>query len=378
MRESAEYVIIGGGSVGCSIAYHLAKKGFEDIVLLEKRYLTSGSTGRCAASMRMQWGTELNIRLTKRSIELFENLEDELDRDIEFEQSGYLLITFQEDQAEQLEENMKLQHEFDVPSRRVSENEVEEMVPYLNTDKLAGAFFGEKDGYACPFKTTFAYAEAAEEMGVEINTYTEVINIEKEGGEVAEVITDRGKIKANKVINATGPYAKYIGEFLDLDHPVEPERHQILVTEPIEKLIDPMIMSFHHNSYIQQVPHGGFLMGYGVEEPKKLNYKHDWKFLENMSQYAYEQIPIIKDVRIVRQWAGHYGISPDGQPILGEVPGVDGYYLALGCARGFMLAPVMGEIMAQYFSGEDTLISIDRLDQKRFERGDHIFEPAVV
>lgn len=378
MSEKAEFVIVGGGTVGCAIAYYLAKKGFEDIVLLEKRYLTSGSTGRCAASMRMQWGTELNCRLTKRSIRLYEDLEEELGKDIEFEQSGYLLITFEDDQAEQLEKNMKLQHEFDIPSRRVGKKEIEEMVPYLNSEKLSGAFFGEDDGYACPFKTTFAYADAAEELGVEIKTHTEVIDIEKSGGSVSRVITDRGEIKTDKVINATGPYARHVGEFLGLSHPVEPERHQILVTEPLEKLVDPMVMSFHHNSYIQQVPHGGFLMGYGVEEPKKINYNHSWEFLENMSRYAYEQLPILKDVRIVRQWAGHYGISPDGQPLLGEVPEVEGYYLALGCARGFMLAPAIGEIMAQYFSGEEPVISVDRLNEKRFAEGDLIFEPAVV
>jgi sarcosine oxidase subunit beta len=379
MRKSADIVIIGGGSIGCAIAYNLAKKGFENVVLLEKRYLTSGSTGRCAASMRMQWGTEMNCRLNKKSIRIFETLEEELGYDIEFEQDGYLLVTFEEEQAEQLEKNLEVQHKFDIPSKRLSKREAKDMVPYLNTDKLAGAFFCEDDAYACPFKTTMAYAKAAEKLGVEINTYTEVVDIEEEDGRVTKVITNQGEIATDNVINATGPYAKFIGEMLGLSHPVEPERHQILVTEPMERMVDPMVMSFHHNSYIQQVPHGGFLMGYGdFEEAKRVNYEHDWNFLEEMSRKAQEQIPMLKDVRVVRQWAGHYGISPDGQPILGGVPEVDGYYLALGCAKGFMLAPVIGLLMAEYLAGEETTIPIDRLDVKRFERGELIVEPAVV
>ena len=379
MVETAEIVIIGGGAIGCSVAYNLARAGFKDIVLLEKRYLTSGSTGRCAASMRMQWGTELNCRLTKRSIRIFEILSRELDCEIDFQQSGYLLITFAEEEAQQLEKNLEVQHRFDIPSRKLTRAEAREMVPYLNTERLAGAFFGKDDGYACPFKTTFGYARAAERLGVEIRKFTEVTDLEERGGRINGVVTDQGKIAADIVINAAGPYAKFIGKMLGLSHPVEPERHQIMVTEPVEKLVGPMVMSFHHNSYIKQVPHGSFLLGYGdFAEDKKINYCHSWKFIEEMSRRALEQLPILKDLRVVRQWAGHYGISPDGQPILGEDPDVAGYYLALGCARGFMLAPVIGELMTRLISGEETFIPVERLGVERFARGDLIVEPAVV
>lgn len=379
MSKRADAVVIGGGSIGCAVAYYLAEKGFEDIVLLEKRYLTSGSTGRCAASMRQQWGTEMNCLLGKKSIEMFANLKEKLGYDIEFEQDGYLLITYEEEQAEQLKENMELQHKLNIPSERLTSEEAKEMVPYLDTEGLKGAFFCKDDAYANPFKATFAYAKAAKRLGVEINTYTTVVDIETNEGAVKKVITDKGEITTDTVVNATGPYAKNIGEMLGVSHPVEPERHQILVTEPMETMVKPMVMSFQHDSYCQQVPHGGFLLGYGdPEEPKGVNYKHSWNFLEEMSRKATEQLSILEDVRVVRQWAGHYGISPDGQPIVGDVPEVDGYYLALGCAKGFMLAPMIGKMMAEFLAGEETSLPIDVLNVRRFEKGELIVEPAVV
>lgn len=380
MRKSADVVVIGGGAIGCSVAYNLAKKGVKNIVLLEKRYLTSGSTGRCASGIRQQWGTEMNCLISKGSAEIFKNLGEETGYgDIEFRQSGYLLITYDEKQAKRLKKNLEVQHRLGIPSKVLSSQEAKELVPYVNTDDMISAFFCHEDGHINPFKTTFAYAKAAERLGVEINKYTTVTDIKTEEGKITSVVTDKGEIKTNTVVNATGPYAKFIGEMLGLSHPVEPERHQILVTEPMESMVGPLVMSFHHDSYINQVPHGGFLMGYGnPDEPKGLNYNHDWDFLENMAKKAVYQFPVMKDLRVVRQWAGHYGISPDGQPILGPVPEVEGYYLALGCGKGFMLAPMIGQLIAETIIGEETALPIDTLSIQRFEKGELIVETGVV
>ncbi len=379
MRKSADVVVIGGGSIGCSVAYNLAIKGFENVVLLEKRYLTSGSTGRCGAGVRQQWGTKMNCLISRDSIEIFNNLEEELGFEVDFEQCGYLLITYDEKQADQLTDNMKLQHELGIPSRRVSPEEAKEIVPHINTKGLKGAFFCQEDGYADPFTTTFAYANAAERLGVEINKYTTVVDIETKGRTIENVITDRGTISTDTVVNATGPYAKFIGEMVGLSHPVEPERHQLLVTEPLERMVNPLVMSFQHNSYCQQVPHGSFLIGYGnPEEPKGINYKHGWKFLEQMSRKIIEQLPVMENIRVVRQWAGHYGISPDGQPVLGDIPEIDGYYLALGCGKGFMLSPMIGKLTAEILAGEESSLPVDVLNVRRFEKGELIVEPAVV
>ncbi len=380
MRKNADAVVIGGGSIGCAVAYNLAKKGYKNIVLLEKRYLTSGSTGRCGAGIRQQWGTKMNCLISRGSAEIFRHIGEETGYGpIDFRESGYLLITYEEEQAEQLKKNLELQKTLNIPARMLTPQEAKEMVPYLNTKGMVAAFTCPEDGYIDPFKATFAYAHGARKLGVEINTYTEVLDIKKDGRKITGVVTDKGDIETDTVINATGPYAKFIGEMLGVEHPVEPERHQILVTEPMEDMVGPMVMSFHHDSYCQQVPHGGFLMGYGnPNEPKGINYREDWTFLEEMAKKITYQLPVLKDLRVVRQWAGHYGISPDGQPILGEIPEVDGYYLALGCGKGFMLAPMIGQLVAELIAGEETLLPIDILNVERFKKGNLIVEPAVV
>jgi sarcosine oxidase subunit beta len=380
MRKSADVVVIGGGSIGCSVAYNLAKKGFKNIVLLEKRYITSGSTGRCGAGIRQQWGTEMNCLIAKGSAEIWKTIGEETGYgDIEFRQSGYLLITYDDEQAERLTKNLEVQNRLGIDSRKVSKEEAKKIVPYVNTDNMTAAFFCQEDGHINPFKATFAYEKGARDLGVEFEKYTTVTGIKKEGRKIVAVVTDKGEIETNTVVNATGPYAKEIGKMLGLSHPVEPERHQLMVTEPMEHMVDPLVMSFHHDSYINQVPHGGFLLGFGnPDELKRINYKHEWKFMEDMAKKAIYQFPEMKDVRVIRQWAGHYGISPDGQPILGSVPEVDGYYLALGCGKGFMLAPMIGKLVAENMAGEETSLPIEQLSIERFEKGELIFETGVV
>jgi len=380
MRKKANIVVIGGGSVGCATAYYLAKQGFEDIVLLEKRYITSGSTGRCGAGIRQQWGTEMNCLLSKGSAEIWKTIgEDTGYGDIEFRQSGYLLITYNKKQKKRLEKNLEVQNRLGIPSRQLTKEEAKEIVPHLDTENLSAAFFCQEDGHINPFKATFAYEKGARDLGVDIEKYTEVTDIKTEGKKIKSVVTNKGEIETNIVVNATGPYAKQIGKMIGLSHPVEPERHQLMVTEPMDHIVDPLVMSFGHNSYINQVPHGGFLLGYGnPDEPKKINYEHDWQYVENMAKKAVYQFPAMKNLRVVRQWAGHYGISPDGQPILRNVPEYVGYFLALGCGKGFMLAPMIGKLIAEHIAGKKTSIPIDKLSIERFAKGELIVETGVV
>jgi len=377
MRKNADIVVIGGGCVGCSIAYHLAEKGIRDVVVLEKRFLTGGATGACAAGFRQQWGTELNCLLSRGSIEMFKSLNEE--EDLEFRQSGYLLITYKEHQARMLEQNLKVQNRLGIPSKRLSPQEAAGIVPHLNINGMVAAFYCHEDGHVNPFKVTSAYAKKAERLGVEINTHTTVTGIQTEKGHVKAVITDKGTIATHKVVNATGPYAKLIGQMLGLSHPVVPVRYQILITEPLEPILGPLVMSFHHGTYCQQVPHGGFIMGWdNPNEPKGFNTSHDWIFLEEMAHRITEQLPILKDVRVIRQWAGNFDVSPDAQPILGCVPEVEGYYLGLGCGRGLMLSPMIGKLMAEYLSGEDPGMPIDKLSIERFERGELLHDSGDV
>jgi sarcosine oxidase subunit beta len=381
MRKSADVVVIGGGSLGCSTAYNLAKRGFKNIVVLEKGYICGGSTGRCAAGIRQQWGTEMNCLISRHSIRQFEVMNEELeyDGDVEFVQNGYLMVTYSESEAAMLKNNLVLHERLGIPVQFLCCKEVKEIAPALNTDRIVASTICMEDGQANPFKVTDAYYKAAERLGVEFKTYTEVTGFKRHGEKITAVITGKGEIVTEAVVNATGPYAKFISVMLGHDLPVEPERHQIVVTEPLDPFLKPMVVNFHHKSYCQQVVNGSMLIGFGdVNEPKGINYNCSWRFLKALAEKITEQFPIMKDVNVIRQWAGHYGISPDGQPVLGSVPGIDGYYLALGCGKGFMLSPMIGELVAQHMAGVETTLPIGILSEDRFRKGELIVEPAVV
>lgn len=382
MIKTADVVIIGGGISGVAIAYNLAKKGVRNVAVIEKGYLASGSTGRCGAGIRQQWGTEMNCKIAKFACELFENANEELeyDGDIEFKQGGYLMISSTEKEHEQFKKNVELQNSLGIPSRLLNLEEAKEIVPFLNTDGLISATFCQKDGHLNPFHTTEAFARAAERLGVKIYKFTEVTDIVIENGKVKGVKTTKGDISTNTVVNGAGGYSQAIGKMAGIELPVYSERHQILVTEAIEQVLGPMVMSFSLNLYCQQVPHGGLLMGRGDEgEPRDLRITSGWHFLEEMAKTITGILPPLKNARMIRQWAGIYNITPDRQPILGPVDGVEGYYLAVGFSgHGFMFGPATGVLIAESILGEETTLPIDMLHLNRFERGELIFEPSVV
>jgi sarcosine oxidase subunit beta len=382
MKSSAEVVIIGGGISGCATAYNLARMGCKDVVLIEKGHLASGSTGRCGAGVRSQWGLEMNCKIAKASCEILENLNEilEYDGDIEFKQGGYLLLATTEAEVEQFKKNVQLQNSLGIESRLISVEEALEIVPHLNPEGILACAFHQKDGHANPFHTTQAYADAARRLGVEIYTYTEVTGIRVKKGRIVGVITDKGEIATNKVLNAAGGWAKKIGEMAGVDLPLRPERHQILVTEPVEPIQGPMVMSFSLNIYCQQTPHGSFIMGYGDPNEKPgINHTSTWDFLIEMSRKATQILPILSDIRVVRQWAGLYTMTPDAAPIYGSAEGVEGMYLAVGFSgHGFMVGPMTGVLMAEYILGKETSLPIDKLDMGRFKRGELIQEPSVV
>lgn len=382
MIKKADYVIIGGGVIGCSIAYNLAKKGAQNIVLIEKKYLTSGATGRCGAGVRMQFGTKTNCLLAKHSIEMFENLEEELSYpdSIEFKQGGYLLLAYTEKMVEQFHANLGVQHELKIPSRWVTPEEAKDIVPHLNTQGLLGATFCAKDGHCNPFKTTDAYARAAQRLGVEILTYTNVSKLLAKDGVITGVETDKGTIETPSVILCAGSYSKDLAATIGIDLPITPERHQILVTEPVEMMQGPMVMSFYHGLYCQQVPHGSFVMGLGdPNEPKEYNYQGSWQFLHEMAAKATFLLPPLANLRVVRQWAGLYDLTPDRQQILGSVPDFTGFHLAAGFSgHGFMIAPMTGQLMAEHILGEETSLPISMFDFSRFAKGELFIEPSVV
>jgi sarcosine oxidase, subunit beta len=349
--NKAEVVIIGAGISGLSIAYNLAKAGLVDIIVIDKDYFTNGSTGRCGAGVRQQWGTKLNCILAKKSIEFFARANEELhySKDIEFKQEGYLILATNKEEDLQFEKNVKLQNSIGIPSKKLTVDEALEIVPHLNRNSFISATFCKTDGHVNPFLMSEAYYFAARDLGVKFYFYEEVKDIIVEDNLIKKVITDKQEISTSAVVNAAGGFAKEIGDMVGIEIPVFSENHEILVTEPTKPLQGPMVMSFSKNIYCQQVPHGSFLMGRSNPFAKP---SHDisssWQFLDEMAKTVTDILPTVAKLRVIRTWGGSYNISPDRQPIISDTSHLPGFYMACGFSgHGFMFAPITGELLTE-------------------------------
>ena len=380
-KNTADYVIIGGGVQGCSLAYNLAKMGAKNVVVLEKSTISSGSTGRCGAGIRAQWGTEMNCRIGMDCLSKFENLSEELGMDVGLNQCGYLMVAYRESEFETLKESMKLQNRLGINTKVVSKEEAYSICPGLDAEDAVGFTFHDKDGHADPFLTTFAYQEAGKRLGVTFHKFTEVTGIQVENGKITGVSTTKGDIAAPVVVNCAGGFSQHVAKMAGLELPNFSERHEIIITEPVEfGICPPMLMSFTGNYYIQQRPHGSIIGGCSPEgHPEDYKYGNSWQFLEQMAQTIYKLLPRTKGIRIVRQWSGLYNMTPDRQPIMGEAEDIKGFFLSVGYSgHGFMFGPTTGELMAQLILGKELSMPIDMLHYHRFATGELINEPAVV
>jgi len=369
--NKVDAVIIGAGISGLATAYFLAKKGMTDIIVIDKSFITSGSTGRCGAGVRQQWGTKSNCILAKKSIEFFETAQEvlEYEKDLEFKQEGYLILSTSKEEDKEFAKNVKLQKSIGIPSRRCTIEEALEIVPHLNPKSFTSATFCNTDGHINPFLMSEAFYLAGKKLGVKYCFYEEVKDIIVIDNEICGVLTDKQKIQTKIVVNAAGGFAKEVGDMAGIDIPVYSENHEILVTEPTRKIQGPMVMSFSKNIYCQQVPHGSFLMGRSNPEAKP---SHDisssWKFLDHMSKTVCDILPEVGKLRVIRTWGGSYNVSPDHQPIISNHEELKGYYMACGYSgHGFMFAPITGELISQMILKEELEDYAKELNIKRFK-----------
>ncbi len=381
MRSKAEAVIIGGGVVGTSIAYHLARRGMKDIVVLERNFLAAGATGRCGGGMRQQWSTKTNVLLAKHSVEEFAGFKEAMGQDIQYRQGGYMLPAFNDDMLNELKTNVALQNSLGVDTRLVTPQEMKEISPILNVSDMIGGSFGPKDGVANPFLTVKGYSDRARDLGVEINIRTSVTGIERNGSRVTKVQTDRGDIETNWVVNAAGAWAAQVGEMAGVDLPVSPYRHQILVTEPVEVIHPCMVIDLLHNIYFSQAEEGAFISGQtDKDEPSSFNVKNNSRFMIELSRKLVYYAPVLRGVKIVRQWAGLYAMTPDAQPILGSIPPLNNFICAIGFSgHGFMLAPATARLITDYMlEGRSDLADIREMSIDRLKDGKITKEKNVV
>ena len=380
MNEEYEAVIIGGGINGLGTAYHLGKKGFDDVLVLDKSYLGYGASGRNGGGIRQQWTSEENIKLARESRKMFEELDKELEEDLEFYQGGYLVLAFDDEEADEFKGNVKRQNKLGVDSEFLTPEEAKEMVPELDISDVVAATFNQSDGTIYPFKVIHGYANRIREMGIDIKEHTEVTDIVTEGKEIKKVKTDEGDIKTDTVINAAGGWSSNIAEMAGAEIPNEPVRHEIMVTEPYERFLDPMVISFRHGIYFSQSEHGNVVGGIGnPDEEAGLNQKSSLWFMKKFSDTLLDFIPRFSGVNMIRQWAGFYDVTPDAQPILGSVPEVERFYQINGFSgHGFMVSPMVTKVTAELVLGEKPSMDIDRLRVERFEDMDIEEEGGVV
>jgi len=377
-----DVAIIGGGVIGSAIAYNLTKQGMKNIAVFEKSYIASGATGRCGGGIRQQWASPENCKLAIRSVKLFESLDDELDYKTEYYQGGYLLLAYGDDEMHQFDKNVKMQRNAGVPVRILNTSEIKSMYPFLNLDGVSCGAYCPTDGHANPMLVNQAYANAARRNGAKIHLFTEVKSIKRDGNRLISLKTSDGQeYETGCIINAAGGFSSEIAEMAGISVPTRSQRHEALITEPLEHFMDPLIISFHHHIYFRQTMHGSVLMGYGdANEPYSHNVESSIEFLKTMSRQITSLVPGMKKVKIVRQWAGSYNMTPDAQPIIGKMPELENYYQAIGFSgHGLMLAPAVAEIIADLVTNGKTDYDYSGLTIERFLSGkDFSTEKAVV
>ena len=391
MRETADAVIIGGGCMGASVAYHLARLGVTRSVLLEREAaLGTGSTGRNAGGVRHQFSSEANVRLSIESIRLIRRFAEEVGGDVDFHQHGYLFLLDTPESVARFDAQAAMQRRLGVPTERLSPAEAAGLAPGLNTDGVLAASFCAEDGIADPHGVTQGFASAARRMGVEIRCGVEATGIDVERGRVAAVRTTAGTIAAPVVVNAAGPHAGRIGAMAGLDVPVTPQRRHIFIAEPAERgawdrpplpvpasrilVIDVATTFYFHREG------AGVLFGMAdPEERAGFDLTVNWPVLERIYDVALRRLPALGDAGIAHAWAGLYEMSPDGMPFIGSDPRLPGFYLIAGFSgHGFQHSPAAGRILADIIAGRDPGLDVGPFAIERLERGDATGERNVI
>jgi len=383
LPSHAEVVIIGGGVMGASTAYHLAKRGVRDVVLLEREeFFGQGSTGRCAGGIRHQFSTSINIELSLKSLAMLTNFERETGQAIDIKLCGYLFLLSTPAEMAQFEQNVALQNSHGVMSQIWTTGQIAERVPLLNLDGIIGGSYYGGDGIADPSGVVNGYIAAASELGAKAFNAATVTGIDTQAGAMSTVHTNLGSIQTSTVVNAAGPWSAQIAAMAGIDLPVTPERQQILVTTPMPTIPSdfPFIIDFHQRLYFHREG-AGLLTGMSVvgEAPTyEQTINPDWT-MQHMDK-AMERLPIMETAGKLSEWAGLYEVTPDAHPIIGPIADVRGFYAVTGFSgHGFMHGPIAGLLVSeQILDGAAHTIDITALRAERFAEGQLIKEFNVV
>lgn len=381
--KGADVAIIGGGVVGASVAYALARRGFSDVVLLEReKLLGTGSTARSAGGVRMQFSTEVNILLSKKSIDLFEHLSEELGADVGYKPYGYLFLATRPEDLRIFEANVALQRRLGVPVETLAPREVLARWPFLETRDVLGATFCPRDGFADPGAIVIAYAARAREMGTRVETGVDVTGAVVEGGRLRALRTTAGDLPCRRAVVATGPRARETAALFGADLPIVPYRRNLFVTDPFPAVPEktPLTIDFENGFYFRPES-GGLMLGLAKkDEPPGYDITTDWDYLPEVVEAAIRRVPGLAEAGIANGWAGCYDTTPDHHPVLGPVDGIEGLFIAAGFSgHGFMHSPAAGIVIAEeIIDGEPRTVDTRRLRPDRFRKGHLVEERNVI
>jgi sarcosine oxidase, subunit beta len=363
--RTAEIAIIGGGVIGCAIAWELSRRGLTDVVLLERGSLAGGATGICPGGIRQQFAGEADCRLARRSLRFYEQINDILEPDapFSFERSGYLFLADSEGLVARFRQNVAMQNRLGIPSRVLAPGEIGELLPDLHLEGVAGGAFCGEDGFLedC-HGVTHAFARRARERGCTVR-FEEVTSLQR-AGRGWELRGPRERLQARHLVLAAGADSVPLARSAGLDLPIRSERRRLAYTAPLpRRAMLPLVVALERRFAGKQLLHGVFYLGWLDETPAD----DDLTFVERALQAGATLLPELAELPVRRVLAGAYDSTPDHRPVLGPVPGLDGLHLAAGFSgHGFMIAPAVAEMVAADIEGATTDLPLEAFSLQRF------------
>ena len=376
MRSTADVVVIGGGVMGCSILFNLARMGITNTVLLEKDILNAGSTGRSQSICRMHYSNPVTATMAWESLKVFTNFEDIVGGPSGYTETGYLVVVNEEDRPG-LEYNCAMQVELGIDTMVVSADDLRDIAPMVSLYEDEAAGWEPQSGYADPYLVTSSYANSARDLGAEINLGLQSTGIEVEGGRVRAVNTPQGRIETPTVVMAAGPWSRTELARVGVDAPLVTVRHQVAsLARPVDRLpLHPAVGDISQSFSFRPDGPRNTVMGFGDDEEAEVETYNQLASVDDMvsaREKLVRRIPAMSDAYIRGSWAGLFTTTPDWHPILDQAPGIEGLYCAVGFSgHGFKLSPMIGLTMAELVAqGRSSSIDISPLRFSRFDEGD--------